>query len=1117
MLKTIPLRTWRLATAGGRELVCAHHHLVMTGRGLRAAWSVRETDVLETEHGPEPVTASDDTGRFENLYDLRVESEDHLYFSGGILSHNSTGVGAAEYFKFNAIPNYRMMYIAPMPDHVKTFATLMIGLQRGSVYTPELYRALGLRDNMYDKESPKGGYMKLVNVLSDPSRVRGNSMRTVVIDECAVSTTKIGVFDTSGKNVVLELAQVRPGMVVFAHDHQHAIVTDRVRSVTPKGKRPVWTLRLDDGKELTCTSNEKIRTTKGWIFLSQLLPPYEIARCNRAQQIQRIIAARDRHDSGVNAGRPFGGMAPGGDPEVPSDARLEAGVVSKPQGGTSFRLHNDASEVGEESRLWGVELSVSYGSISGVRILTRNDAAPDTRENKSTENRNQGMGGSPDAEGAGLLAHGRRDATGEVCLFHDPQLLRSGVSDSGGSPRGNGLRGSACPSDVEEQQAVSHCGDSDGRDAEISGGHQALRPPVNALQVGASGQLPDVRLLSRGVRDRATGEAFPELDLLLPESDLPPTDGRCPAASAAGAVGSCETHNESEATGKASGHAEGREASNGQGYTREDGSQKIQPHAAGVAGTPQEIGNHREADTVARMPILLERISDFQTSPSPDHGQGNQLPGRGVCKCRDEGAQGGNEGSGQSEVGDEQGEFGDLVPVAIESITYAGEQEVWDLETENHHTFFADGIAVHNCQGFDPRFLPEISQVQKAFREQRYTVFSGTALDLDTCLQMQFDRGSRGIWHVHCGCKDKFHPLNDIELIPRMMTPVGLRCPNNGTLLDTGKGLFVHEDTSQFAMNNVSLHLPQVIVPEYAQGAGFLEIWSDYENYPYQKFLREVMGIATEEGVSELTKAELLNCCTDKGFKETQAQITPTRSPYKFIVSGCDWGGSDTLSDAKSKISYTVHVIYGLHSDGHYDLLYANRYNTVNYREIAQHIVEVHNRFKAFAIGADDGGGAYYNAYLRDCGRIPNERVITFAYTDTQMFIKRLDHPEIQKLSLHRTDSLSAFIGDIKDKKVRFPNWGESATFLQDCLNMRRNMTTSNSGRTVMRYLRKATASDDFMHASNFALMVLRILTRQPSIPNKELMDEMARSFGTMAHSPTPHDLTRMTGGLISG
>lgn len=604
MLKTIPLRTWRLETARGRCLICAHHHLVMTGRGLLAACEVTDVDVLETEQGPDQVTASEDTEQFDNLYDLRVEAADHLYYSGGILSHNSTGVAASEYFKFNAIPNYRMMYIAPMPDHVKTFATLMIGLQRGSVYTPELYRALGLRDNMYDKESPKGGYMKLVNVLSDPSRVRGNSMRTVIIDE---------------------------------------------------------------------------------------------------------------------------------------------------------------------------------------------------------------------------------------------------------------------------------------------------------------------------------------------------------------------------------------------------------------------------------------------------------------------------------------------------------------------------------AQGFDPRFLPEIRQVQKAFREQRYTVFSGTALDLDTCLQMQFDRGSRGIWHVRCGCKDKFHPLNDVELIPKMMTPSGLRCPNTNLILDTGKGLFVHEDTAQVEMNNISLHLPQIIVPEYSQGAGFLDIWNDYENYPYQKFLREVMGIATEEGVSELTKAELLNCCTDKGFKETQAQITPTRSPYKFIVSGCDWGGSDTLSDAKAKISYTVHVIYGLHSDGHYDLLYANRYNTVNYREIAQHIVEVHNRFKAFAIGADDGGGAYYNAYLRDCGRIPNERVITFAYTDTQMFIKRLDHPEIQKLSLHRTDSLSAFIGDIKDQKVRFPKWGESATFLQDCLNMRRNMTTSNSGRTVMRYLRKATASDDFMHASNFALMVLRILTRQPSIPNKELMDEMARRFGTMAHSPTQHDLTRMTGGLISG
>ena len=32
-----------------------------------------------------------------------------------------------------------------------------------------------------------------------------------------------------------------------------------------------------------------------------------------------------------------------------------------------------------------------------------------------------------------------------------------------------------------------------------------------------------------------------------------------------------------------------------------------------------------------------------------------------------------------------------------------------------------------------------------------------------------------------------------------------------------------------------SFHLPQVIVPEYALGKGFMDIWKDYKKYPLKK------------------------------------------------------------------------------------------------------------------------------------------------------------------------------------------------------------------------------------------------------------------------------------------
>ena len=55
---------------------------------------------------------------------------------------------------------------------------------------------------------------------------------------------------------------------------------------------------------------------------------------------------------------------------------------------------------------------------------------------------------------------------------------------------------------------------------------------------------------------------------------------------------------------------------------------------------------------------------------------------------------------------------------AISSITYIGKIDVWDIETEKYHTFFANDIGVHNCQQMDPDLELEISQAQAAFKNR---------------------------------------------------------------------------------------------------------------------------------------------------------------------------------------------------------------------------------------------------------------------------------------------------------------------------------------------------------------------------------------------------------------
>lgn len=425
-------------------------------------------------------------------------------------------------------------------------------------------------------------------------------------------------------------------------------------------------------------------------------------------------------------------------------------------------------------------------------------------------------------------------------------------------------------------------------------------------------------------------------------------------------------------------------------------------------------------------------------------------------------------------------------------------------------------VLVDEAQDFDSEHLPEIAQVQKAFRESRSTIFAGTSKDIDTCLETQFQLGSRGIWHIHCDCPDRWHSLADAELIPKLMSVDGLRCPNNRRLLNPMNGEFVHEDRTRLEMQQVSFHLPQLIVPEYATGPAFMDIWNDFKNYPYKKFLQEVMGIAVDAGMSELNEKDLKACCTDKTFGQLQQAYLTGKTRYVYVFSGCDWGGSDWNPAARTKQSYTVHTIYGMKSDGTLELIYAHRYAGMNYQEIAGMIVEAHNRFKAFGIGTDNGGGSYYNAYMRDCGRIPTNRIISFNYTDTKLLLERIPHPEAHIMSLHRSDSISALISDIKSQKILFPRWDESSGFVLDCLNMRRNITESQSGRSVMRYVRHGAKADDFMHSTNYAVMMKRIVNRESLIPNQQILQELAGLFGTAPPVSGVSDIG-WAGGHVSG
>jgi hypothetical protein len=91
--KTIQYQIWRITTKN-HFLKCADNHIVYKSDYSECfVKDVKVGDVIITETGLEQVICVESTADFESMFDLSVDSEDHRYYTNGILSHNTT-IGA---------------------------------------------------------------------------------------------------------------------------------------------------------------------------------------------------------------------------------------------------------------------------------------------------------------------------------------------------------------------------------------------------------------------------------------------------------------------------------------------------------------------------------------------------------------------------------------------------------------------------------------------------------------------------------------------------------------------------------------------------------------------------------------------------------------------------------------------------------------------------------------------------------------------------------------------------------------------------------------------------------------------------------------------------------------
>lgn len=120
--KTIEYDVYELVLDNGMMLECADTHIVFDNNmNERFVVDLAPNDIIITELGESRVVSVNRLDRSENMYDLSVDSDDHRYYTGGVLSHNTTTLGLIALHAIVFNPDYAVGITSFTVANVKDF------------------------------------------------------------------------------------------------------------------------------------------------------------------------------------------------------------------------------------------------------------------------------------------------------------------------------------------------------------------------------------------------------------------------------------------------------------------------------------------------------------------------------------------------------------------------------------------------------------------------------------------------------------------------------------------------------------------------------------------------------------------------------------------------------------------------------------------------------------------------------------------------------------------------------------------------------------------------------------------------------------------------------------
>lgn len=975
---------------------------------------------------------------FSPLYRTRMPSQ--LVVVSGRQVSKSTSLAAHGVVMSNAVPFLKTLYITPLYEQIRRFSNNYVSSFINQSPVKALWTGSSTKNSVLSKTFRNNSAMTFSFTGTDCDRIRGVSTDILSLDE----SVKIGTM-VSGPDGDRPIETLQPGDKIYACDEIGCFRRDVVKTCSDHGVRDCYDIQLANGSRVEATSDSFVATTAGW------------------KRVATIIAdwAADTDAAGDNAGRRVHDHTEQKS-EVQKPAQLQTARVQLGEVPGIVRVRTNTSQEIEESRLR--RLVERMGHPNRTSSMAYSVLVPPRRE----ETGNPRMAGSADLGRRSVVVSGRRQSQQKQkhVVPHTGVLQRRGrtpifLADA------EWYSSTARIKEEQTQHRASLLGDRSGCGCSIHVGGEdpTIHRSHDAIQDSTAGAQYHDRV--HGVRRGIHSTTEPSRKIRSNSKCNLPVE-----------IVQTETPQRSVRKEPDAGTEDGKESTQQrtvQGGRRRTSSkgcrarQTISAKASRRGNGIQEEGTRQatccETAELVGMPKM--RIAGTAWHTGRESEVLRSLPG-------------------DCDEGDQTSESIPLGTSEIVAITWTGKRRVFDISTERYRTFFAGGVAVHNCQDLDSDHFPIIKETM-SHSKWGLTKFTGTPKTLDNTIHGLWKRSSQAEWFVPCDhCSHWNIPSMDCDL-EKMIGPLrddigealpGTVCAKCCKPINPRFGHWVHRHPDR-RWDFAGYHVPQLIMPlhysSYKKWDELLAKQRGWGNYTQARFYNEVLGVSVDAGQQLVSETELIRAGSlpwSNNPNQPDRAVMVRLPHYTTRVLAVDWGGG-----GESGVSFTTMALLGLAPDGKIHCLWGKRLVASQ-----EHLREARELLHWTSVFAPDvvvhdytGAGVVREAVLVQAGFDLN-RVMPIEYirAASGAMIKHVPASILHNRGRYRLDKTRSLLWTcqaVKLDMLRFFKYDyvndDNSGLMHDFLALVEEKTESRLAGDIYTIVRNQMLSDDFAQAVN--------------------------------------------------